>query len=173
MFLISPQPIDVSHWHGLLGDPGSGALVCFEGRVRDHHEGRRVLGLDYEAYEKLALAEGNRILESIRWKFGLRQILCVHRTGPLRVGEAAIWMGACSEHRDAAFAGVARAMTEIKTTVPIWKRERYADGESAWVLCREQDHGRCHEQDHGDEQEHGRGHGPHPGPGQAHPAISS
>ena len=163
MFLISPMPIDVPHWQSLLGDPGSGALVCFEGRVRDHHEGRRVLGLDYEAYENLALSEGNRILQSIQWKFGLRQMLCVHRTGPLRIGETAIWMGACSEHRDAAFAGVARAMTEIKTTVPIWKRERYADGESAWVLCREHGHVPGNGHDRGDDD--GRGH--------AHPAISS
>lgn len=140
MFRLTRDPIDAPYWQGLLADPACGAFVAFEGRVRDHHEGRRVRSLEYEAYRNLALAEGHRILEAMAWKFGLQRILCVHRIGPLAVGETAVWLGAASAHREAAFAAVSRAMDEIKATVPIWKREIYEDGESAWILCRHPGH---------------------------------
>lgn len=140
LFLLTPDPIDIPQFQALLADPECGALVGFEGRVRSHHEGRQVLSLEYEAYADLAVAEGNRILDSVRWKYGLRQILCVHRTGTLRIGDASIWIGALSEHRQEAFEGVNRAMHEIKSTVPIWKRVHYVGGGGAWLLCHEPAH---------------------------------
>jgi molybdopterin synthase catalytic subunit len=140
MFRLTRDPIDGAAWQALLSDPGCGAFVCFEGRVRNHHQGRQVKSLEYEAYERLALQEGKRILESVRHEYGLQGILCVHRTGRLGIGETAIWLGAASAHREEAFAAVAAAMNAIKTSVPIWKREHYLDGEPAWVLCREPGH---------------------------------
>jgi molybdopterin synthase catalytic subunit len=140
MFRISAEPIDGNTLRWGLEDPGCGACVVFEGRVRDRHEGRRVLSLEYAAYEALALAEGERILEEARRRHGLERILAVHRIGRLGIGETAIWMGAVSEHRREAFEGVSWAMTEIKRSVPIWKHEQYADGSSSWVVC---SHG-CH-----------------------------
>lgn len=144
MFRLTRDPIDSSYWQGLLADPGCGAFLWFEGRVRNHHQGRPVRSLEYEAYENLALREGGRILESIRAKHGLAAILCVHRTGHLAIGETAIWLGASSGHRGAVFPALERAMTEIKVSVPIWKREHYLDGESAWVLCDDPGHVHAH-----------------------------
>lgn len=144
MFRLTREPIDGPYWLDLLADPGCGAFVVFEGRVRNHHQGRQVKSLEYEAYERLAITEGERILASIKDKYGLRDILCVHRTGHLAIGETAIWLGASSGHREEAFAAMERAMDEIKTSVPIWKREHYLEGEPAWVLCHEPGHGHGH-----------------------------
>lgn len=135
MFRITTDPVDGNLLRKELDNPACGAFVAFEGRVRDRHEGRRVTGLEYSAYEALALTEGRRILDAVRREHGLERILAVHRIGPLGIGEVAIWLGAVSEHRREAFEGVSRAMTEIKRSVPIWKLEHYADGSSSWVVC--------------------------------------
>jgi molybdopterin synthase catalytic subunit len=134
-FRLSAAPLEPALLARGLDHPGAGALVVFEGRVRDENEGRAVRALDYEAYEPLCLKEGERILAEAVARYGLLEACCVHRTGSLALGEAAVWVGALSGHRGAAFAACRWIIDEIKRRLPVWKREHYADGASAWVRC--------------------------------------
>ncbi|MDQ3205578.1 MAG: molybdenum cofactor biosynthesis protein MoaE [Pseudomonadota bacterium] len=132
-FSLAEQPFEVQQVRRALEDPAAGALCCFEGWVRDHHQGRAVQGLLYEAYPALAAAEGDRILDEAMARFDLLQVRCVHRVGELLVGELAVWVGASSAHRDAAFSACRFVIDEVKSRVPIWKHERYLDGAAEWL----------------------------------------
>lgn len=116
-------------------DPGAGAYVSFEGWVRHHNDGRQVLRLEYEAYEKLGLKEGEKILQEAHERFGIIVARCVHSLGTLAIGDLAVWIGVSSAHRDEAFAACRYIIDEVKHRVPIWKKEYYADGDSGWVNC--------------------------------------
>ena len=132
-FSLSETVIDAdSLLRGLEGER-VGAVVVFEGRVRDHNEGRAVRGLAYEAYAKLAESEGARIIEEACSRFEIVQVLCVHRIGELSLGELAVWVGVSAAHRDAAFAACRYVIDEVKARVPIWKREHYVGGEAEWL----------------------------------------
>lgn len=123
----------------------AGASVIFWGRVRNHNEGRRVLALDYSAYPELALKEGQRILEAARAKFPLDAVRCVHRIGELKIGEGAVVVEAASHHRGEAFEACRWIIDEIKSRVPIWKKEHYAEGDAEWVICSHvHDHSHSH-----------------------------
>lgn len=132
-FAIVEQPLDPQALRAVLEAHGAGACVCFEGWVRDHHQGRAVLGLDYEAYVALAEREGAQVLDEARQRFDIVAAHCVHRVGTLALGEIAVWVGVSAAHRDAAFAACRYVIDEIKLRVPIWKRERYGDGEAGWI----------------------------------------
>ena len=132
-FGLSADPIASGELRAALEDPAAGAVVCFEGVVRNHNAGRAVLKLAYQSYEHLALAEGERILAEARARFGLAHIRCVHRVGELAIGDLAVWVGASAAHRDAAFAATRYVIDEVKRRVPIWKKEFYRDGESEWL----------------------------------------
>lgn len=132
-FRLSDEAIDAAALHARLADPGAGAWLAFEGRVRDHHAGRPVLGLRYEAYRAMAEAQGERIVAEAIERFELHVALAVHRVGELEVGELAVWVGVSAGHRDAVYAASRWIIDAIKADVPIWKHERYADGESAWL----------------------------------------
>jgi len=132
-FSLSETAIDAdSLLRGLEGER-VGAVVVFEGRVRDHNEGRAVRGLAYEAYAKLAESEGARIIEEACSRFEIVQVLCVHRIGELSLSELAVWVGVSAAHRDAAFAACRYVIDEVKARVPIWKREHYVGGEAEWL----------------------------------------
>jgi molybdopterin synthase catalytic subunit len=133
MFSISAAPIDVAHLRRALEAAGAGAIVCFEGRVRDRNEGRAVDGLSYQAYVELAEAEGRRIVDEARGKFAVEQIECVHRIGDLVLGDVAVWAGASAVHRAAAFEACRYVIDQVKARVPIWKREHYVEGASEWL----------------------------------------
>lgn len=132
-FRISSTPIDVAMLHSELEATGAGAVVCFEGRVRDHSDGRAVNGLSYEAYVELAEAEGNRIVAEARGRFAVERIVCVHRIGDLALGDVAVWAGVSAGHRGAAFDACRHVIDEVKARVPIWKREHYVEGASEWL----------------------------------------
>ena len=132
-FALSADPILPAALRAELDDPAAGAVVCFEGVVRNHNAGRAVLRLAYQSYASLALAEGERILAEARARFGLARIRCVHRVGELAIGEVAVWVGASAAHRDAAYAANRYVIDEVKRRVPIWKKEYYGDGESEWL----------------------------------------
>ena len=133
MFAISEAPIDVAGLqHGLEAD-GAGAVVCFEGRVRNYSEGRAVNGLSYQAYIELAEAEGRRIVEEARSRFAVERISCVHRVGDLALGDVAVWAGVSAGHRAAAFDACRYVIDEVKARVPIWKCEHYVEGDSEWL----------------------------------------
>jgi molybdopterin synthase catalytic subunit len=133
MFAISEGPIDVIRLRHGLEAQGAGAVVCFEGRVRNQNDGRAVNGLSYQAYIELAEAEGRRIVEEARGRFAVERVSCVHRVGSLALGDVAVWAGASAGHRAAAFEACRYVIDEVKARVPIWKREHYAEGDSEWL----------------------------------------
>lgn len=132
-FSLSDRAFDVAPLRAALSSDAAGACASFEGRVRHHNEGRRVHGLRYEAYAALAEAEGERILAEALAGFAIVDARCVHRTGDLGIGELAVWVGVSAAHRDAAFAACRWIIDEVKSRVPIWKHERYADGDTDWL----------------------------------------
>jgi molybdopterin synthase catalytic subunit len=132
-FAISPEPFEIAPLRARLLTPRAGAYASFEGWVRDHNEGRPVQGLFYESYRELAEAEGERIVEEAIARFDLAAAACVHRTGELALGDLAVWVGASAGHRGPAFEACRWIIDEVKSRVPIWKRERYVSGDSDWL----------------------------------------
>ena len=118
-----------------LEHPAAGALATFEGRVRNHADGRSVRLLEYQVYPELAQAEGARVLAEALARFDVIAAHCTHRSGILHVGDIAVWVGAAAAHRGAAFDACRYIIDEIKRRLPIWKRETYAEGDSGWVNC--------------------------------------
>ncbi|HJP98262.1 MAG TPA: molybdenum cofactor biosynthesis protein MoaE [Rhodanobacteraceae bacterium] len=133
MFRISEAPIDVVRLQRELEAAGVGAVVSFEGRVRDHNDGRAVDGLSYQAYVELAEGEGGRIVNEASAKFAIQRIVCIHRVGDLALGDIAVWTGVSAGHRAAAFDACRYVIDEVKARVPIWKREHYVEGASEWL----------------------------------------
>lgn len=132
-FALVEAAIDAAALRRALEHPAAGAVCVFEGVVRDHHGGRRVRGLRYDAYRELALAEGRRIVDEVRERHGLHAAVCAHRLGVLAIGEVAVWVGTSAAHRDAAFMACREAIDAIKARVPIWKHETYAEGDAQWL----------------------------------------
>lgn len=135
MFQLSSRPIDPAALQRGLADARAGACVVFEGWVRNRNDGQAVQSLEYEAYAPLAEKEGNRILAEARQKFPLVAAEAVHRSGHLQLGELAVWVGVTAEHRGAAFDACRYIIDEAKARVPIWKKEHYAGGTTAWINC--------------------------------------
>jgi molybdopterin synthase catalytic subunit len=133
MIEVTEARLDAGRVREAMLDPGAGAVVVFEGCARDNHQGRGVTLLAYEAFVPMALAELARIREEAVLKFGLIRCAIHHRTGEVPLLEAAVVVGCSSAHRGEAFAAAAWIMDRIKASVPIWKRENYADGAKAWV----------------------------------------
>ena len=132
-FELSPTPFDTATLRARLLDARVGAYASFEGWVRDHNDGRSVHGLRYEAYDVLARREGEAIIEEALARFDILDAACVHRTGDLAIGELAVWVGVTAAHRDAAFAACRHVIDEVKSRVPIWKHERYVEGDAGWL----------------------------------------
>jgi molybdopterin synthase catalytic subunit/molybdopterin converting factor small subunit len=109
-----------------------GAVVVFDGIVRNNSCGRATLHLDYEAYEEMALAEMRRLAEESKEKFGVRQVVMVHRLGRLRIGETSVLIVVASAHRAQAFDACRWLIDTLKQIVPIWKKETFADG-AVWA----------------------------------------
>lgn len=132
-FQLVSEAIDIAVLAAELNDPAAGAVVTFDGRVRNHNMGREVAALEYQAYPALAVPTGQRIIEEEAVRHGLLGVLAVHRTGPLVIGDAAVWVGVSSAHRGAAFDGARAIMERLKYELPIWKKETYRDGSNEWV----------------------------------------
>ncbi len=141
MFVLQASPLPGGADLLPPGDLTCGGVVVFEGRVRDHNEGRAVTALEYEAYEALAQAEGERILAEAAQRFGPVRVAAAHRQGLLQLGEAAVVVVAASAHRQEAFAACRWVIDAIKERLPVWKREHYVDGTRAWVACGCHHHG--------------------------------
>lgn len=118
-------------------DPGAGALVTFEGRVRDNNEGRKVVRLEYEAFPEMAESEGSRILNEACERYEILSADCVHRVGLLELGDVAVRIDVLAGHRRAAFESCSWIIDEVKRRVPIWKKEHYSEGDSDWINCGE------------------------------------
>ena len=134
-FRFTTTAIDLAALRTALADPACGGYAAFEGWVRDHNEGARVQRLEYEAYEVLAVREGERILAEAVRRFGVSRAACVHRLGSLAIGDVAVWVGASAPHRNEAFLACRFIIDEVKHRLPIWKKEHYVGGDSGWVNC--------------------------------------
>jgi adenylyltransferase/sulfurtransferase len=134
-FRFSHEPLDVAPLRAALADRACGGYASFEGWVRDHNEGQRVTHLQYEAFEPLAVKEGERILAEAVARFGIEHASCVHRAGDLGIGELAVWVGVSARHRQEAFLACRYIIDEVKHRVPIWKKEHYENGDTGWVNC--------------------------------------
>lgn len=117
-----------------VGAPGHGAVSLFLGVVRDNNAGQAVSGMDYEAYEAMAREQLAAVVAEAEASLpdGGR-VAAVHRLGGLEVGEASVAVAVSAPHRASAFEAVRRVMDEIKARLPVWKRERYADGSAKWL----------------------------------------
>ena len=135
MFKIQSTPLDPTAIREQVLDPAAGGYCAFEGWVRNHHQGRSVDRLEYEAYPLLAEKEGKRIIAEAHEKFEIVQAACVHRTGPVEIGGLAVVVCVSAHHRDAAFDACRYIIDEVKARVPIWKKEHFSDGSSGWVRC--------------------------------------
>jgi molybdopterin synthase catalytic subunit len=109
-----------------------GGIVVFVGTVRNQTKGKRVLRLEFEAYEPMAMAEMRKIAEEIQSKYALLKVSIHHRVGVLAVGEIPVIIAVAAPHRKAAFEACEYAIDTLKFTVPIWKKEIFEDGE-IWV----------------------------------------
>ena len=132
LFQVTPSPLDVSGTAAAVSSSGCGAVATFVGLVRDHNAGRRVLYLDYECYEPLAIKAFERIGAEAREQWPAIRLAIVHRVGTLQIGEASVAIAAASPHRADAFAACRYAIERIKQIAPIWKRE-YFEGGDVWI----------------------------------------
>jgi molybdopterin synthase catalytic subunit len=129
---LTDSPLDLGALVADVAADDRGGIASFIGMVRDHHQGRAVQALEYSAYAPMAEAECGRIVEETerRW---LVRVALRHRVGMLEIGDAAVAIAVAGAHRDEAFAACRHVIEEVKRRVPIWKRERYADGTVEWV----------------------------------------
>jgi molybdopterin synthase catalytic subunit len=134
-FRFTDTSIDTAAARHEVLDAGAGGYVSFEGWVRNHNEGREVTRLEYEAFQVLALREGERILAEALARFPVKHALCIHRTGALDLTDMAVWVGVSAAHRGEAFAACRYIIDEVKHRLPIWKKEHYRGGDSGWVNC--------------------------------------
>jgi molybdopterin synthase catalytic subunit len=111
---------------------GDGAVAAFDGCVRNQSHGRATLYLEYEAYEAMALAKMREIAAHIHANYAIRKVAMVHRLGRLEIGETSVFIAVSAAHRAAAFDACRYAIDTLKKTVPIWKKEFFADG-AVWA----------------------------------------
>ena len=134
MFSITDQPIDTPSLVKQAESPSSGALVVFEGRVRNHHQGKEVTALAYTAHPTLAQSEGQKLISETLEKFpDVEKIAATHRTGHLGISELAVAIAVTSPHRPAAFAACDYLALQLKNRLPVWKEEFFADGDVSWT----------------------------------------
>ncbi|MBK6724858.1 MAG: molybdenum cofactor biosynthesis protein MoaE [Acidobacteria bacterium] len=137
-FELTTDSIDITNVTRRVVPPECGATVTLDGYARrftkDKATGeiRETLYLEYEAYEAMALKEMETLVERVKGEFEISNVGIVHRTGKLDIGETSVVISVAAPHRKAAFAACEWLIRELKRTVPIWKKEVYADGEH-WV----------------------------------------
>ncbi len=129
--VVTAEPIDEEAVRRFVESPASGAVVVFSGVVRDHDQGRSILSLDYHAHP-----DAQRLLaeccEEVATATGLR-VAAAHRIGSLQVGDVALYAAVAAAHRKEAFTACEQLVEQIKTTIPIWKRQYFPGGVSEWV----------------------------------------
>ena len=129
---LTREVIQADEITAALKQGGDGAIVVFDGIVRNNTRGRRTRFLDYEAYEAMALTQMQQLLVEATERYGIREAALVHRLGRLEVGETSVLIVVASAHRGAAFDAARWIIDTLKTTVPIWKKEFFIDG-AVWA----------------------------------------
>ncbi|MEZ4825403.1 MAG: molybdenum cofactor biosynthesis protein MoaE [Bacteroidia bacterium] len=130
--VIQETPIRAENAINFVSRENCGGISVFVGTVRNATQGRAVIRLEFEAYEKMALREMEKIAAEAQHRFSAGHVAIHHRTGTLLPGEIAVVIAVSTPHRAAAFAACQYAIDTLKQTVPIWKKEIFADGE-VWV----------------------------------------
>ena len=126
--LLTHAPLETESAVGALKAGSDGAVVVFDGIVRDNTRGRRTRCLEYEAYEPMALDQMRQLVADARERFAIRDALLHHRLGRLEIGETSVLIAVASPHRGAAFDACRWIIDSLKKTVPIWKKEHFTDG---------------------------------------------
>lgn len=129
---LTETPIDRSRLLKSVRDPAAGAVVVFDGVVRNQAGGRSVRYLEYHCYPEMALLEMRKIAHSVLRDFPVVAVAIIHRTGRLEIGESSVQIAVSSAHRADAFRACLFAIDTLKRAVPIWKKEHYLDGE-CWI----------------------------------------
>jgi MoaE-MoaD fusion protein len=129
---LTREAIDADRIVAAAKSGEDGAVVVFDGIVRNHSRGRRTLHLDYEAYEEMAVGQMRELGQKARERFAVRQVTMVHRLGRLEIGETSLLIVVASAHRSAAFEACRWLIDTVKQTVPIWKKETFAGG-AVWA----------------------------------------
>jgi molybdopterin converting factor subunit 1 len=129
---ITRKPIPTNDLAQQLKAPRDGAVVVFEGIVRDNSRGKKTLYLEYEAYEPMALKKMEEIRHEVKRKFSIDRVGMIHRLGRLEIGETSVAILVTSAHRRAAFEACHYAIDRLKQVVPIWKKEYFEDG-AVWA----------------------------------------
>jgi len=130
---VTSEPIDPILVMQRVRRDADGAVLLFAGVVRNEDRGQPVVGLRYEAYEDMAAAVLNQICEDVISSFDIGDVAAVHRVGELTVGEVSVAIAVAAPHRDAAYKASREVIERLKREVPIWKRERFADGHESWL----------------------------------------
>lgn len=130
---IGAAPLDEAELRAFVTTPASGGVVVFSGNVRDHHQGRGVTRIDYEAVETLAAAKLEELAAEVLAAGDVHRVAAVHRTGTVEVGEASVIVVASAAHRDVAFRAARQLIDRIKQVLPVWKHEHFADGSVEWA----------------------------------------
>ena len=132
LLLLVRDPIDPSALVRHVRADGDGAVATFDGCVRNQSHGRATLYLDYEAYESMALTKIREIADDLHSKFAIDRVAIAHRLGRLQIGETSVFIAVSAAHRAPAFDACRFAIDTLKRTVPIWKKEYFADG-AVWA----------------------------------------
>jgi molybdopterin synthase catalytic subunit len=132
LLLLVRDPIDPEALIRHVRAASDGAVVTFDGCVRKQSHGRATLYLDYEAYESMALAKFGEIAAELHTKFAIDRVAIAHRLGRLQIGETSVFIAVSAPHRAPAFEACRFAIDTLKRTVPIWKKEYFADG-AVWA----------------------------------------
>lgn len=128
LFELVQAPIDVPALRQRVRGAGDGAIVIFDGFVRNESHGRATKYLEYEAYEPMALSKMREIGSQLHQKFAIHRVAIVHRLGRLEIGETSVLISVSAPHRAAGFDACRFAIETLKKTVPIWKKEYFEDG---------------------------------------------
>lgn len=129
---LRETPLEVEEVMAALDDDAAGGLTLFVGRVRDHDGGKGVVGLDYSAHPT-ALARLREVCEQVAADHDVQGVAALHRTGSLAIGDVAVVVATVASHRGQAFAASRDLIDTLKSEVPIWKHQRFTDGQDEWV----------------------------------------
>lgn len=140
MITVTREPLDPEKITALVRKDSNGAVVTFLGVTRNHADGRQVLGLEYEAYEEMAVSELEKVRLEVLAKYGIDDMAISHRIGTVDIGQISLVVATASPHRKEAFHACHEAVDLLKERVPIWKKEHFEDGEARWVACESHEH---------------------------------
>jgi molybdopterin synthase catalytic subunit len=131
---VRADPLSIDEAMAFVADPAAGGTCVFVGTVRDHSDAGGVTGLEYEAWNELATARLEELVDELFERWTIVKVAILHRTGTLAVGDASVVIAVSAAHRSEAFEACRHAIERLKRDVPIWKKESLTEGEAHWVM---------------------------------------